>query len=344
MSAKPHIIGGMLGLAEPAARPYPPLSLMQQPHLRLANARSALRLLIEHLQPTRIWLPAYLCPVLLDVIEHRERIHFFDPGAQLDCTASTLLADVTAGDLVVVIDYFGFGVQRDWLRALRERGATIVLDACQALFVSPDWSRFDYVIASPRKFVGVPDGGLLVSSEAQRLPCVALQSPPAAWSQRTLDAARQRAEFDRDGVARAWFQLFQQSEAEQPIGPFAMSPIAATILETSINEVSISTQRRNNYALLLEALADVALFRELPAEVIPLGFPIRLAARDRVQQALFAESIYPPVHWRLEACIAERYVDCRRLSTELLTLPCDQRYSGDDMRRMASVVRRELSS
>lgn len=344
MSAKPHIIGGMLGLAEPAARPYPPLSLLRHPHLRLVNARSALRLLIAHCQPTRVWLPAYLCPALLEVIESREQVQFFDPGPRLDVAASTLPPDVAAGEMLVVIDYFGLGVPRDGLSALRRRGVTIVLDACQALFTSPDWSRIDYVIASPRKFVGVPDGGLLVASEAGRLPSVALHEAPVDWSQRALDAARQRAEFDRDGIARAWFQRFQQSEAEQPVGPFAMSAATSTILDTSVDEASISEQRRDNYQFLLGELADVALFREWPAEVVPLGFPIRLAARDRVRQALFAEQIYPPVHWRLEGSVPDRFVDCLRLSTELLTLPCDQRYTADDMRRMASIVRRELSS
>ena len=91
------------------------------------------------------------------------------------------------------------------------------------------------------------------------------------------------------------------------------------------------------------ALPGLALFVELPAGVVPLGFPIRLAARDRVRQALIEERIYPPTHWPLDGVIPETFAASHALAAHILTLPCDQRYARDDMERMVSAVKKEIA-
>ena len=59
---------------------------------------------------------------------------------------------------------------------------------------------------------------------------------------------------------------------------------------------TIAQRRVDNYHALAHKLDRVALFSNLPAQVILLGFPIRTKERDKVRQALFAHEIYPPVH------------------------------------------------
>ena len=76
--------------------------------------------------------------------------------------------------------------------------------------------------------------------------------------------------------------------------------------------------------------------------IVPLGFPLRVLERDRVRDALFDQEIYPPVHWPLKGVVPRRFVESHRLSAEILTLPCDQRYCPDDMERMASIVTKAI--
>jgi dTDP-4-amino-4,6-dideoxygalactose transaminase len=86
----------------------------------------------------------------------------------------------------------------------------------------------------------------------------------------------------------------------------------------------------------------VALFSNLPAPVIPLGFPIRTKERDKVKQVLFAREIYPPVHWPIQGAVPQEYADSHKLASDIMTLPCDQRYDGDDMDRISQVVAEAL--
>jgi hypothetical protein len=91
-------------------------------------------------------------------------------------------------------------------------------------------------------------------------------------------------------------------------------------------------------------LGDIALFPGLSPEVVPLGFPIRVRNRDQIRQALFEHDIYPPVHWPIQGIVPAEFRDSHRLSAEIMTLLCDQRYSRQDMDRMAQLVLQELRS
>ena len=98
---------------------------------------------------------------------------------------------------------------------------------------------------------------------------------------------------------------------------------------------TIARRRRENYALLADRLASVALFPTLSDGVVPLGFPIVVEERDRVRQALFAEEIYPPVHWDLEDVVPVAYSGSHWLSRHVMMLPCDQRYGPEVMEHVA---------
>jgi len=91
---------------------------------------------------------------------------------------------------------------------------------------------------------------------------------------------------------------------------------------------------------LLDSLNEVALFPSLSPRLVPLGFPIRVKDRDRIRQALFNHEIYPRLRWPIKGIVLERFRDGNRLSAEIMTLPCDQRYNRSDMERKAGRVSR----
>jgi hypothetical protein len=201
----------------------------------------------------------------------------------------------------------------------------------------------DFVLFSPRKFLGVPDGGILADIRGGVLGAAEPEPPPARWWLKALEAAVLRREFDRHGGDRRWFDLFREVEAEYPVGPYAMSQLSAALLQHAFDYAAIALRRRENYRELLRDLGEIAVFRDLPAGVVPAGFPIRHPARDRIRLDLFDHRIYPPVHWALGGIVPESFSASHRLAAEIMTLPCDQRYGAEDMRRMARCVRESLA-
>ena len=196
------------------------------------------------------------------------------------------------------------------------------------------------MLYSPRKFVGVPDGGILLwRRPAAALGAESLKPAPFDGWLNSFEAIWLRREQDGGGVRGPWFDRFRAAEAAQPCGPFAMSALSRRLLAGGWDLRAAVSARRRNYRRLRDALRPWALFPELPPGVAPLGFPVRLTNRDDVRAALIRERIFPPIHWPIRGVVPEQFAASHRLADSLMTLPCDQRYGAGDMDRIVSVFR-----
>jgi dTDP-4-amino-4,6-dideoxygalactose transaminase len=269
-------------------------------------------------------------------------LRFYEVNFDLKVRSNQWVSEVTSGDLVIFIDYFGFPYDRQLGLCVKEKGAWVLEDACQALLSREVGGSSDFVIFSPRKFLGVPDGGVLILNRELDFHDIDLVPSPAEWWLQAFCAGVLRREFDVHGGNRRWFELFQQTELTSPIGYYAMSELSKALLMHSFDYSTISQQRIDNYRLLARALADIALFPSLSANIVPLGFPIRVKNRDRLRQVLFDHKIYPPVHWPIRGIVPGKFRDSHKLAGEIMTLPCDQRYDAIDMKRMAELVNEVL--
>jgi len=338
-------MGGMFGLEL-----FNTVKVMQVPrflneHYRLlATARCAVKLLVRTLHPATVWLPSYICGVLIEAArEPGVRVRFYSVGESLQVMEDDWLSEIIAGDLVIFADYFGFDTWSSHGARAKTRGARIVEDACQAMLNKNFSPHSDYVIFSPRKFIGVPDGGILLAKKDAYLPETYLPPPPAKWLLRATNAAIIRSEFDRYGGDQRWFKMFRWIERNGPLEPTRMSDLSAGILQV-VDWAFIKRRRRQNYKFLSAELGDLAIFPDLSLDVVPLGFPICIPNRDRVRRSLFDEQIYPPVHWDIADVVPHEFAASHRLASQIMTLPCDQRYDRDEMLHMTSRLKCHLSA
>jgi len=342
-NAKPRIIGGMFGLEAVPNPNHSPPPFLNDRDILLANARSGISLLVELLSPPQVWMPSYLCGSMLKATgKRRMTAKFYEVNYDLAIPSLEWLDDVRPNDLIVLIDYFGFPCDASCATAAKDQGAWILEDACQALLSKSVGQLADFVLFGPRKFLGVPDGGILTLDHRIEFDGIKLTSPPAEWWLKALSARVLRREFDLHGGSRRWFEVFQEAEAENPIGHYAMSELSRILLTHSFDYSTIAQRRVENFRFLANALSDIALFPTFLPSVVPLGFPIRVKNRDPVRQTLFDHGIYPPVHWPIQDIVPGKFRDSHRLAAEIMTLPCDQRYDSSDMERMARLVREAL--
>jgi hypothetical protein len=337
MSSGSKIIGGLLGLEVPClssgSRSVPFSECFRNYFL---SARCAIYTICQSLKPRTTWLPSYLCGALLEPFDRLNiPIRFYDDGPNFQNGSTNWIDEVKNGDLVLFIHYFGFPNRTFPAEAVKKQGGLIVEDASQGLFVKQLYSESECIIYSPRKFVGVPDGGVVVHSDTSVLQAGSLEPAPAEWWKSALAATLMRREFDLQGGENVWFQLFREVEETFPVGPYCSSDLARMYIEGGTDYDFIERVRRENYKALLERLAEFALFCELDAETVPLGFPVRLspAVRDRVLDHLYKQNIFTPVHWRIGEIVPVEHVESHLLSQSILTLICDQRYTTSDMNR-----------
>ena len=332
--ARPPTIGRFIGLEAPA-RAASARTFESGDCLFFRNARAGLAHLLSALERPRVWLPAYVCADLADGAASGGRtVAFYPVGGTLTPDADFLRSRLAPGDAVVGVDYFGAVPSGRALAELaaEHRDLVWIQDRAQALWPDADaWA--DYLLYSPRKVIGVPDGGVLVSRRG------ALPDP--VWRSDGdivhLLPAIQRFEDPDERHAAAWRAAYRAAEDAMTAEPFRMSRLALALLPAIDVDAAVDRRRRN--AAVLEArVADCALLAAPRlSRGTPLGVPVLTDDADAVGRRMAEHGVFCPRHWPDLPSPAEAFAAEHELSRRLLTLPCDHRYDAEDMARVADV-------
>lgn len=318
----PDAIGGYFELElRKGQTPYPQASAFN-------SARAAFRALVQARAPRRIHLPYYICNVLEQALQGLE-VELCRYGLDADLSLAAP-PGLTSDEALLYVDYFG--LKGDYVRqVLAPRyGYQLIVDNSQALFSDalPDIAT----IYSPRKFVGVADGGWLVNGPA------VLPTPPQGTSLDRFGALLGRLEQ----AAEHHYVDYQANEASLTRqGVMAMSTSTARVLD-SIDYAQVKERRGNNLNVLRQHLDTFNSFRYWPDAIVPaLCYPLLLdsaSAAGSLRQHLLEQAIYVPCYWRELIDNPATPPMERHLAECLLPLPLDQRYDAKDMQRLADAV------
>ncbi len=243
------------------------------------NATSALANLIEALGSGRVWYPAYICAEFTRAVP-ADRLLYYPLDADLSPRVDFLQDMVSVGDLVVAVDFFGRAPSQQFLAYVAShREISFIEDCAQAIDTGqPAWG--DWRLFSPRKVVGVPDGGILVPCSAR----AAAVSPTEAVHG-DLDAVDlgqpQLARFeDQEEVHNeVWHALNQAKEERLVISNRRISRLAWAILGL-LDADAIARKRRRNFEILASRLATWAFLREVLPCIRSVRLPGPAATRE----------------------------------------------------------------
>lgn len=234
---------------------------------------------------------------------------------------------LSPGDWLVYVNYFGLCEPQ--IQAVLDRFVPqqVVLDHSQALYCAPD-RRALANIYSARKFVGVPDGGFLVS----RLEVASPQEPDTGSLARTAHLLRRLGATPEEGYAD--YLRAEQSLADSE--PRAMSMLTARLLAATDHE-HVRRQRRANFGHLEQRLATHNQLRLAGSgSPVALCYPY-LGGSAGLRAALLRDRIFVPTYW---PDVRRRNVNSwtSRWLEQLLPLPIDQRYGSREMDRIVEIV------
>lgn len=300
----------------------------------LRNARAALALLLRSLNPARLWLPAYICRDAVEgAVAAGVAVAYFGQDATLAPDVGFLAAHLRPGDAVMAVDYFGRlppVAFRDFCASRPD--CHWIEDRAQAIAPGAGWG--DYLLYSPRKVVGVPDGGVLVvrcgAAPAAAIEDFPLDDMPAVF-RRLDDPAGERPDL--------WFPSFRAEEARMDARPLAMSRLARLLLDR-IDPQPLIAARRANGRLLRQHLPDLLLWHDADDTEVPLGIPVVVPDAAAFVAEMAKARIWCARHWADLPSPPDEFPALHGLARRLVTLPCDQRYGRDDMMRIVDHVRR----
>ncbi|MEX3808784.1 hypothetical protein AB3X96_00725 [Paraburkholderia sp. BR13439] len=313
---EPCAIGGYFELELPRTK-----ATFHDGALRFQSSRAAFLALLRSVRPTAVWMPWYICDAMVEPLRMTcTPIKRY----RLDADLRVQSADVAHGEWLVYVNYFGLCAHQvdDVLgRFPRER---VVIDNAQALFAQP--AHCLATLYSPRKFLGVPDGGLLVTQKA-------IDLPEAIDEASLLRCSHLLTRLGRDAEAGyANYAVAEESLKEQE--PLRMSALTERLL-ASIDYDSVRSQRVENFAFLHEKLQRYNRFTfRHDGQSVPLCYPF-FDAPAGLREALRAQRIYTPTYWP-DVTAAEGVPEFERnLPGSTLCLPCDQRLTPDDLAPIA---------
>jgi hypothetical protein len=311
-----------------------------RPHGLWGSGRQALRGLLEWGRDRHGWrrllVPSYFCQHTLGSLTGSLPMEAYPCAPTQDGPTEVR---TRGGDVVLAALVFGSPAM-----VVVEGSAVIVEDHSHGPgSAAASASQAHYAVASLRKALPLPDGGVLWTPRGLGLP----DGPVATDAHRAAVLARLSAMLLKqhylaggDAPKEEWRAIFVESERHiGEGGPAAISDYARLRLG-SLPIAHWAELRERNLAAFRGALGEPAGVELLD---VPYAAIIVFAdgeQREVVRRALQAERIYASVLWPLEepavAGIPDAHVS---LSRRLLAIHADQRYGPDDMRRVAGAVR-----
>ncbi len=299
------------------------------------SAGAVFAALVRALRPPRLWLPGWLCaPFAVGLPGDRIRLYRVTPALAPD-TAS--LGDLAPGDLLLAVNPFGQTPGPAWAAFVAAHPDTFFVEDCAQSLATGRAPWGDWQLFSPRKLMGVPEGGFLVPRTARAR---AITLPPAALPPDPGRSAARRAAMqlrrDRPADNALWHPLNQAAEAMGDNADRAIDPAVPAML-ARIDPAPMIAARRANAARLAASLP--ARLQPLPPDpaAAPFGLPLLLPGRDTLLPALHAAGLFPAVHWR-DILSPPTWEDDHARAATIVTLPCDHRYGPARMDRLAQTL------
>jgi len=326
MVLKSKAIGGYFELELPTGNnSYYPNAL------KYNSARSAFYALLLHCKPKRIWIPYYICDSMLLFLKETNIQPLFY-SINLDFSIKEKI-DIKNSDLLLYINYFGLcsDVQNNLLKTFNQK--QIIFDHSQAFFIPPKDCLA--TLYSPRKFFGIPDGGLLITSLPIKEPSIVDNNS----INRSIHLLKRLSGEPEDGYTH----YHHSEESLNDITPRKMSLLTERLL-SSIDYKKIKARRESNFQYLHSQLDTINLIK-MPSELIigPMLYPFLYSRNtNKLKNELLKERFFSATYWpECERRVHKNSTEYKMIKN-MLPLPCDQRYNQGDMKRINAVLHNHL--
>lgn len=316
-----------------------------------SSGRNAISLCLKILnnQHKEVLLPAYICESVIEpFLANGYNIKFYDLNNDF---SPRINIDKISEDTSIFfyMNYFGFQTSNDlknklWL--LKQKNITIIEDVTHSFMTSKYSDMNDFEIASIRKWLGVPSGGFLWTSDNLAIENSFSEHKKFAHFRKI--AMNQKALYmdNRKNIDenKEYLNIFYEAEKilDQDNTIYKIDKLSRDILgKTDFNKLKL--KRRENYGILFRELKSVREieipFKILDKDTVPLFFPIKVKERAKLRSYLTSKNIFCPIHWPQSKFISSNLEYAQNLYDEILSIPCDQRYSKSQMKYVAEIIK-----
>jgi hypothetical protein len=309
-------IGGYFGLDILINNPY------HKNMIELNTGRNALTYIIQAKKIKKIYIPYFLC----DSVTHMLDKQFFDYDYyNIDEYFMPVFEQgLKTNEYLYIVNYYG-QISNEIILQLKEKYRNIIIDNTQAFFQKPV-SKVD-TIYTCRKFFGVPDGSYLSTDSILEKDL-------------EIDISKARMEHILgrfEGQASDYYKNFQMNDElfkELPLK--RMSHLTKNILG-AIDYEKTRVIRNDNFNYLHNKLSYINIL-DVKCTDGAFAYPFYVKNGIEIRKELAEKKIYIPTLWpNVLKCNNESSIEYD-YTANILPLPCDQRYTVEDMEYIVSSI------
>jgi len=293
----------------------------------LNSGRNCFEYILKAQGVRHVYMPKLTCDVMFESLGKLGIGHsFYSLNTKLEIVDSPYLEK---GEMIVYTNYFG--VKDSYCNKLvGQYKDQLILDCAQAFYFTA--ANANHVFYSPRKFFGLPDGGILYTDKIL-----------GDTFERDISYTRMSHLLKRiDLGAEAGYEDFKTNDKTLDDEPIKlMSRLTKALLETI--DLDESRERRiNNYQHLskgLDSFNSAEFIRE--EHSCPLVYPL-IVNQDKnegLRKYLIERKIYVATYWPNVLRWFSENEGEHQLAKNILPLPIDQRYNEQDMQRIIDVIK-----
>lgn len=323
------------------------------------NARNATEALCLHLKKTTscVILPDYVCSTVSDsIIRAGLKVVFYHilPDFDFDINEinSLMLANTLSDSkpILYLVHYFGKPMNISLINCAKEwisKGYIIFEDITMSIF-SKDENNFGfgtYIIGSLRKWLPIPDGGFITTIN-NSLPSIPEYKDVSKYCHHSIQAQELKREYisggEKDKLLKDNYMNLYKKSIEYLFSDYTIYPVSG-ITENYLSNYSLDSviiKRLANYKYFYNRLLEFDFVHpiiSLHNGYLPFGMIVEVDNRDELLSFLVSNDVYCNVHWRLDH--KDMGPEAHKLSSSIMTIPCDQRYCNKDFDRIIEVLK-----
>lgn len=294
--------------------------------IALNTARSALIYIMKAKKIKKIYIPYFLCNVIREIlIKYNYEFEYYNIDKNFRPIFSKILKE---NEYIYIVNYYG-QLKEDDIKGFKKIYNRIILDNTQAFFQKPIYD-ID-TIYTCRKYFGVPDGAYLSTKTKLK------EDFEFDKSMHRMEHLLGRFENCASDFYNRFIDIDEMFK-EEPIKN--MSKLTHNILG-AIDYEKIKYKREKNFSYLYKKFRNYNLLNLRNVEG-PFMYPLLVKDGDFIRKKLAKMGIYIPTLW--PNVINESSINSieYEYSMNILPLPCDQRYSIEDMEYLVEMVKRFL--
>lgn len=296
-------------------------------------------------------LPGYTCESVLYpfVYENYEIVCYnFNTDLTINLVDFKSKLDEFNPSVILVHGFYGkntFLSAKNLIQTAKDNGCIIIQDDTQTIFSDVEILSADYYLGSIRKWLEIPDGAFVCSSEEfVDVP----DSINNYFIELIAEAFRLKSVYSKKmdlQLKRRYKKLYLEAQELIDKDPtiYKMADLSKGLLN-GYDLTWMKKRRIENFNFLYNNLCN--RFKSLnpvfssPVEsnICPVYFPLYVDNREVFQFILSENDIYATIIWPKSKFITGLHENTEFIYNRIIGIPCDQRYSINDMQRVIEVI------